>query len=132
MTPTLTMLMALLAGPGSDPGAETSAGVSAAQIAAKPPFTTLREARAEVSRVLRESNRAQGRDPTQTAPSVVAVYRQLGASEKLPAVERRRLQAQLGTRLSELEGVLRRRELRAAASHSGGVAANAQIGRAHV
>src|SRR5262249_33738113 len=92
----------------------------------QPPFTTSREARAEVSRVLRESNRAQGRDPTDTAPCVVAVYRQLGASEKLPLAERRRLQSQLRARLAELEQVVRRRESRAGGSHSGGVVGNAQ------
>ena len=90
------------------------------------PFTTLREARAEVTRVLRESGRAGGRDPAESTPAVAAVYRQLGASEKLPVAERRRFQAQLRTRLSELESALRRREQRSTASHAGGVAANAQ------
>ena len=122
MTPTLTMLMVLLSGPGVEQGAEGFAGVSAAQH----PFTKLREARAEVSRVLRESNRAQGHDPADIAPSVVAVYRQLGTSEYLPVAERRRLQSQLRTRLSELEEVMRRRESRAVASHSGGVVGNSQ------
>jgi len=124
MTPTLTLLMALLAGPASEQ--EAVAGAPAAQDAAESPFTSLREARAEVTRVLRESSRASGRDATEATPSVAALYRQLGTSEKLPIAERRRLQAQLRTRLSELESLLRRRELRAAASHSGGVAANAQ------
>lgn len=126
MTPTLTVLMALLAGPGIEEKALTAADVAAVQDPGSIPFTSLREARAEVTRVLRESNRAASRDPAETTPAVAAVYRQLGASKNLPVAERGRLQAQLRTRLSELESALRRREVRASASHSGGVAANAQ------
>ncbi len=126
MIPTLTMLMALLAGPEFEQRAETAAADSAASKPGETPYATMREARIAVTRVLRESNRVGGRDPGETAPTVVAVYRQLALSEKLPVAERRRLQSQLRTRLSELEDVLRRREQRAATSHSGGVAANAQ------
>jgi hypothetical protein len=123
---TLTLLLTLLAGPGSEQSAETLAGVPAAQEPDNTPFTTMCEARAEVMRVLRESSRAGRRDPVESTPAVAAVYRQLGASEKLPVAERRRLQAQLRTRLSELDNVLRRRAQRAARPHTGGVAANAQ------
>ena len=127
MMRTITMLMALLSGPGFEQSAETAASDPTVRRAGEIPFATLHEARAEATRVLRESNRASGRDPAETTPSVIAVYQQLDVSEKLPVAERRRLQTQLRTRLTEMEGVLRRRALRAAAvPHSGGVAANAQ------
>lgn len=126
MMPTITMLLAVLAGPATERNTGTAASSSLSQNAGGSPFATLREARAEVTRVLRESNRTSGRDPADTAPAVIAAHEQLSRSEKLPIAEHRRLQAQLHTRLTELQDILRRRELRASSSHSGGVAANAQ------
>jgi hypothetical protein len=126
MVPTFTLLMTVLAGPAGEltPLAATPGNVKSA--VSEAPYDTLREAREAVKTALRDSNRAGGREAAETAPVVLAVYRRISASEQLPASERRRLQAQLQTRLSELQSTLRRREQRAAASHSGGVIANAQ------
>jgi hypothetical protein len=124
MIPTFTLLMAVLAGPGIDATGPTATGTPTEEQIK--PFATLREARDEVKAALRDSNRASGRDAADIAPAVVAAFRRLGASEKLPEGERRKLQAQLHTRLTELQTALRRREQRAAAPHGGGVAANAQ------
>src|SRR5262245_4704852 len=125
MSPTLTLLMAILAGPDADspPGNPISEAV---RPVTETPFASLREAREAVKRSLRESNRASGRAPVATVPGVVAVHRRLAHSETLSTGERRRLQAQLNVRLSELESALRRREQRATPSSAGGVAANAQ------
>lgn len=88
----------------------------------------IRDSREVVTRVLRESNRAQGRDPSQTAPRLLEVYRQLSLADQLPATERRRLQSQLRVRLLEQQDIFRRRVARAASSNTGGspVAARAQ------
>jgi general secretion pathway protein D len=126
MIPTISMMMAVLVGPGFGDERQTAANDRAVERAAEPAFATSREAREAVARALRESSRASGRDPIETTPTVVAVYRQVGLSEKLPASERRRLQAQLRTRLAELQDVLHRRVVRAAASNSGGAAGYAQ------
>jgi hypothetical protein len=124
--PTIILLMAVLVGPGAETNRPVSTPEAAARQAAETPYASLREARESVKAALRESNRASGRDPSETAPSVLAAWRKLGLSEDLPAGERRRLQAQLHTRLSELQSALRRREQRSATSHAGGVIANAQ------
>jgi hypothetical protein len=124
MTPLFALLMAVLSGPGNE--AHESVAERAEHPSAEAAFAALPEARETVKQVLRDSNRARGRDAADSAPAVVAAYRRLAVSEKLPAGERRRLQAQLHTRLSELQNVLRRREQRTAASHAGGVVANAQ------
>ena len=126
MMPTFTLLMTVLAGPAghSTPPVTTPGNVK--RPAADAPYDSVREAREAVKSALRDSHRAGGRDAAQTAPALLAVHRRVGVSEQLPAAERRRLQAQLSTRLSELQSALRRREHRAAATHSGGVIANAQ------
>ena len=124
MVPTFILLLAVLAGPGVD-GIAATAAIGRRSVADSP-YADLREAREAVKAALRDSRRAGGRDAAETAPAVLAAYRRIGASERLPAGERRRLQAQLQTRLSELQSTLRHREQRAAASHSGGVVANAQ------
>jgi hypothetical protein len=127
MVPTFSMLAAVLIGPGFENTAQSAATERAGLIAVVSAFGTAREAREGVAQALRESNRASGRDPLDTTLSVVVTYRRLSASEELPAAERRRLQAQLGTRLTELHDVLYRRVKRAAASHSrGGIASDAQ------
>src|SRR5690242_3992898 len=121
MIPTVPMLMALLVGPGVEAPSQTAAD-RAVECAAEPAFATSREARDAVARALRESSRASGRDAVEATPSVVSAYRQVGISEGVPVAERRRLQAQLRTRLSELHDVLHRRVVRAASSKSGGIA----------
>jgi len=126
MLPTVSMLMAVLVGPGFGDEPQTAANDRAVERPAGPAFATSHEAREAVARALRESSRASGRDPVETTPAVAAAYRQLGASEKIPVTERRRLQAQLRTRLAELQDVLHRRVVRAAASNSGGAAGYAQ------
>ena len=126
MMPTVSMLMAVLVGPGLGDEAQAAANVPAVERAAEPAFSTSREAREAVARALRESSRASGRDPVETTPTVVIAYRQLGLSEKLSAYERHRLQAQLRTRLDELQDVLHRRVVRARKSNSGGTAGYAQ------
>jgi hypothetical protein len=126
MVPTFTLLMTVLGGsPGElTPLAATPGNVKRA--VSEAPYDTLREARETVKTALRDSSRAGGREAAETAPAVLTAYRRLGVSERLRTSERRRLQARLQTRLSELQGTLRRREQRAAASHSGGLVANAQ------
>jgi hypothetical protein len=126
MIPTFTLLVTVLAGPAGDstPPAPTPGNVK--RPASEAPYDTVREARDAETSALRDSHRAIGRDAAQTAPTVLAVHRRVGVSKQLPAAERRRLQAQLSTRLSELQSTLRRREQRATATHSGGVIANAQ------
>ncbi len=126
MVPTLTLLMAVVAGPGTDATEPSPTAGAATRRVGEMPYATLREAREAVKEALRDSNRASGRDAADSAPAVLTAFRRLGVSEKLPAGERRRMQAQLHTRLTELQSVLRRREQRAASSHSGGVVANAQ------
>ncbi|MGE5191338.1 MAG: hypothetical protein ACM3U2_02480 [Deltaproteobacteria bacterium] len=126
MIPTVSMLMAVLVGPEFENEPQTTPNDQAVERAAEPVFATPHEARQAVTRALRESSRTSGRDPVETTPTVVAVYRQLGHSEKLPVTERRRLQAQVRTRLSELHNVLHRRVVRAAAFNSGGTAGSAQ------
>jgi hypothetical protein len=100
----------------------------APELPASRPFSEISTARAAVTQALYDSNRARGRDPMETAPPVVSLYERLSQSDELPTPERRRLQSQLRTRLVELNDVLRRRALRAAATNSGGgpVAARAQ------
>jgi hypothetical protein len=124
MMPMVSILAAALIGPGFESGPQSADTGRAGSTAAAPAFTTAREARENVARALRESSRASGRDPIDTTPSVIFTYLRLSASEQVPAAERRRLQAQLGTRLTELDDVLRRRVKRAAASRSGGGIAN--------
>ena len=124
MMPMVSLLAAALIGPGLESGQQTAATEPVGLSATAPAFATARAAREGVARALRESNRASGRDPMDTTPSVVATYRQLSLSDRLPVAERRRLQAQLGTRLTELHDVLHRRMKRAEASHSGGGIAN--------
>ena len=124
MIPTFTLLIAALAGPGLDGTAATAADVR--RPVADSPYANLREAREAVKAALRDSSHAGGREAAETVPGVLSAYRRIGASERLPARERRRLEAQLQTRLSELQSTLRRREQRALASGSGGVVANAQ------
>jgi hypothetical protein len=124
MIPTVSMLAAVLIGPGFESGPQTAGSAPTGISASVTAFATLREAREGVAVALRESNRGSGRDPMDTTPEVVTTYRQLSLSDKVPAVERRRLQAQLGTRLGELHDVLNRRVKRAAASHAGGGLAN--------
>src|SRR5690242_13669327 len=126
MIPTFTLLMAVLTGPGTDATEPKPTAAATGQPVAETPYATLREARDAVKAALRDSNRASGRDAAETAPAVIAAFRRLGVSEKLAAGERYRLQAQLHTRLAELQTVLRHREQRAGASHAGGVVANAQ------
>jgi hypothetical protein len=125
MSPMYWVLTAVLVGPGIESEAHTAAD-PAAQSQSQSSFATSREARDAVIRVLRESNRARGRDATETTPSVVTVYKQVNLSNQLAPMERRRLQAQLRTRLDELHDVLHRRVVRAAASGSGGVNGQAQ------
>lgn len=126
MTPTLSLLLAALVLPGFENEPTSAAGAPVAVREADAQFGSIREAREAVARVLRSSNRASGRDVRETAPSVVSTYRQLARSEKLPAAERRLLQARLRPRLSEQEQALRRREQRAGTSLAGGVSADAQ------
>jgi hypothetical protein len=126
MIPTFTLLMTVLAGPAGDSTPPAAIPGNIKRTASEAPYGTVREAREAVKSALRDSNRASGRDAAQTAPAVLAVHRRVGVSEQLPAAERRRLQAQLNTRLSELQSTLHRREQRATATHSGGVVANAQ------
>ena len=126
MIPTFTLLIAVLTGPGTDATEPTATAAPTQPQDAESPFATLREARDAVKAALRDSNRASGRDAAYTAPAVVAAFRRLGASERLPVGERRTMQARLHTRLIELQSVLRRRELPAVASQAGGVVANAQ------
>jgi hypothetical protein len=126
MVPTFTLLITVLAGPGSELTPPTATAGAVKHSVSEAPYDTLREARAAVQAALRDSNRASGRDAVQTTPTVLAVHRRVGVSEQLSAAERRRLQAQLSARLSDLQSTLRRREQRAAASYSGGVIANAQ------
>jgi hypothetical protein len=127
MLPTVTLLAAVLIGPGIEQAAESAARQPEALISPLSAFATAREAREGVAQALRESNRASGRDPMETTPLVVAAYQRVSLSDKLPTTERKRLHAQLGTRLSELHDVLHRRVKRAAASHSGGgIASDAQ------
>jgi general secretion pathway protein D len=124
--PKFCILTAVLVGPGFDDGPQFAANDRPVDRAPEPAFATSRDARQAVARVLRESSRASGRDPVETTPFVVAAYRQLAVSEKLAVTERRRLEAHLRTRLSELRDVLHRRVVRAAASRSGGNAGSAQ------
>src|SRR5262245_469582 len=102
MMPMVSILAATLIGPGFERGPQTADTGPAGLSVAAPAYASAREARESVARALRESNRASGRDPIDTTPSVVSTYRRLSASEQVPASERRRLQAQLGTRLTEL------------------------------
>jgi len=127
MTPTLSLMFAALVLPGFDNEPQLAAGAPAALHRTDGPFDSLREAREAVTRVLRASNKASGRDSRETAPSVVATYEQLGRSEKLPVAERRLLQGRLRARLSEQQQALRRREQRSGTSLAGGVAADAQV-----
>jgi general secretion pathway protein D len=126
MIPTVSLLMAVLVGPGCENAPQTVADDRAVERAAEPAFATSREAREAVARALRESSRASGRDAIDATPPVVATYRQVAHSEKVSVAERRRLQAQLRTRLSELHDVLHRRVIRASSSKSGGIATDAQ------
>ena len=126
MTRTISLMLAALVLPAFENQSQSAAGEPGAHREADAPFTSMREAREAVTRVLRASNRASGRNAGETAASVVATYRQLARSEKLPAAERRLLQGRLLARLSEQQQVLRRREQRAEASLSGGVASDAQ------
>ncbi len=126
MLPTVSMLMAILVGPGFENGQQAAANDRAVERAAESTFTTSREAREAVARALRESSRASGRDPVETTPGVVAAYRQVGLSDKVHVTERRRLQARLRTRLDELHDVLHRRVIRARSSNDGGAAGYAQ------
>ncbi|MGE5193350.1 MAG: hypothetical protein ACM3U2_12720, partial [Deltaproteobacteria bacterium] len=112
MLPTFTLLMAVLSGPGVESARPELTAEAASRQVAETPYSTLREARDAVKAALRDSNRASGRDAADTTPAVVATHRRLGVSERLPIAERRRLQAQLHARLSELQNVLRRREQR--------------------
>lgn len=126
MVPTSWIVAALLVGPVVDPSAAPSRNSTAHE--AIGPFADVRTARDAVAGVLRESNRAAGRDPLETGPAVIDVYRRLNDSTQVAAAERRRLQTRLRTRLVELRDVLSRRVLRAnrGASHSGGGAGPAQ------
>src|SRR5262249_39575697 len=127
MNVTAAILMAALVGPGAKGDLKQTAVQAAENRVVDAVYLTSREAKAAVAVVLRESTRASGRDPTETTAAVVAAYRRLGVSKAVPVTERRRLQAQLRTRLSELQGVLHRRVVRAAGSNSGGgVAGQAQ------
>lgn len=125
MLPTMAIMMAALAGPGTETSSQTATSGPVTERAAESTFATVREARESVTRVMRESNRASGRDPAETVASVATIYGQLARSEKLPATERRRLQSQLRARLTEQHEILRRRAQRSG-SNSGGVAAQAQ------
>ena len=109
MTPTVVILAAALVGPVSEDGFQTAATEPVASSATADRFETVREAREGVTRALRESNRANRRDPLESTRAVVDVYRRLSASESVSAAERRRLQTQLSMRLMELHDVLRRR-----------------------
>jgi general secretion pathway protein D len=125
MIQSVSLLMAVLVGPGFEGGPQ-AADNRAVEHVAESAFATSREAREAVARALRESSRASGRDAVDATPEVVALYRQIGSSEKVAATERRRLQAQLRTRLSELHDVLHRRVVRASSSKSGGIATEAR------
>ncbi len=114
------LVMAVLVGPSADDGARAS------ETARKVAFSTVREAKEAVSLALRESGRAGGRDPVETAPKVLAVYQQVGQSGELPLAERRRLQGSLRTRLIEQRDIMQRRAVRAAQSGSGGVSSDVQ------
>src|SRR6516225_1750660 len=116
MLPMVSVLAAVLIGPGFESGTPDATAEPA--VTAVPAFATAREARERVARALRESNRSSGRDPMETTPLVAATYRRLSLSDNLPATERKRLQAQLGTRLGELHDVLHRRVKRAETSRS--------------
>ena len=125
MVPMSWVLAAVLVGPGIEHPAHSSAVPNEAAA----PFADVREARDAVALVLRESNRAAGRDPVDTVPAVLQVYRRLAGTDPLAPAERRRLQGRLRTRLLELHDVLHRRavrESRVASSRAGGGAAPAQ------
>jgi len=125
MVPMSWVLAAVLVGPGIEAPAQPSAVPNEAVA----PFADVREARDAVAGALRESNRAAGRNPEETVPAVISVYRRLAGSTGIAASERRRLQGRLRTRLLELHDVLHRRavrESRTASSHSGGGAGPAQ------
>jgi hypothetical protein len=125
MVPMSWVLAAVFVGPGIEAPAQSSALPNEA--AAR--FADVREARDAVAGVLRESNRAGGRDPMDAVPAVIQVYRRLAGTDQLAPAERRRLQRRLRTRLLELHDVLHRRaqrETRASSSHSGGGTGPAQ------
>ncbi|HEY2253202.1 MAG TPA: hypothetical protein VGH74_19145 [Planctomycetaceae bacterium] len=89
-------------------------------------FGSLSEAREAVTRVLRASNRTNGRPSPETTRSLVSTYRQLARSESVPTADRNRLQGRLRSRLSQQELALRR-ERQSDASLSGGVANDADM-----
>ncbi|MBI3861234.1 MAG: hypothetical protein HY290_05005 [Planctomycetia bacterium] len=126
MSPTLSLVLAALVGPGFESELPTGAKAANVQKKTEAAFTSVREAREAVSEVLLASNRASGRDPSETAPLVLAAYQRVERSENLPAVERRQLQSRLRARLSDQRQTLRRREERGGPSLGGGVVNGAQ------
>lgn len=126
MNPTFPLVLAALVRPGFETKQPARAESPAAQVNAQSAFQSVREAREAVSRILVATNRASGRHPSETAPFLLAAYRQVARSEKLPAAERRQLQSRLRSRLTEQGDTLRRREERSGTFLSGGVGNNAQ------
>jgi hypothetical protein len=127
MTPTISLMLAALVLPGFENDSHPIAATPAAIRETDAQFASLREAREAVTRVLRASSRRGGRDLRETDRSVVATYRRLARSEKIPVAERRLLLGRLRVRLSEQEQALRRREQQAGTSLSGGVVSDAQV-----
>lgn len=72
-----------------------------------------RDWRDAVQAALQASSRSAQAKPEQMVPRLVDLYRQLDNAQSLSAVERSRLQANLRTRLLQIEDVLVRRQLRA-------------------
>lgn len=126
MSPAISLVLAALVGPGFETEQPMGAAAPAAQVDTEPAFQSTREAREAVSQILIATNRANAHDPSETAPLVLAVYRRIARSEKLPAAERRLLQSRLRPRLAEQGDALRRREERSGISLAGGVGNNAQ------
>lgn len=126
MAPTLSVLLAARIGSGIENDSQPSRGNPASKSEAEPAFDSMREAREAVARVMRESTRPGGRESAETASSIASIDRRLTRSEKLPAAERRTLQARLRARVPEEQVPLCRREQqRGRASYSGGTAADA-------
>jgi hypothetical protein len=126
MTPTFSLMLAALVLPGFDNTAQAAEEAPASIRESEAQFSSVREAREAVGRVLRASNRASGRDAQVTVPSVISTYRQVARSERIPAADRRLLLGRLQSRLTEQERALRRQEQQGFTSLSGGVATNAQ------
>lgn len=129
MVATSWIVLAALVGPGVEGTGPSGASPPEVAPQSGPPFASLQEAHEAIAVVLRESNRAGGRDALQTTPNAVAVYRRLAASNALPSADLRHLKSRLRGRLLELRNVLQRRlvrEERSRASRAGGGAGPAQ------